>query len=104
MRRKIVKSSWLYGLDNLLKDATELVEESLANGSLRTGNWKYIPASEQEHSFIADSKAIASGYMNKPQLFDLSTDPSENYNLAGQHPDKVEKMDIRLKQIITSGY
>jgi arylsulfatase A-like enzyme len=83
---------------------TDLVEESLTNGSLRTGNWKYIPASEQVHSFIADNKAIASGYMNKPQLFDLSTDPSENYNLAGQHPDKVEKMDIRLKQIITSGY
>jgi arylsulfatase A len=41
---------------------TDLVEESLTNGSLRTGNWKYIPASEQVHSFIADNKAIASGY------------------------------------------
>ena len=81
-----------------------LVEESLTNGSFRTGSWKYIPASEQKHRFIADNKSIQGGYMNKPQLFDLLTDSSEIYNLAEQHPDKVAQMDTRLKQIITDGY
>lgn len=37
---------------------TDLVEESLGNGSLRVANWKYIPASNKAHSFIRDNKNI----------------------------------------------
>ncbi|MEW6997777.1 arylsulfatase [Colwelliaceae bacterium BS250] len=82
----------------------DLIEESLGNSSLRTGDWKYIPATKKKQSFIEDNKAIAGGYMNKAQLFDLSIDQSESHNLAEQYPDRVAQMDTRIKQIIASGY
>ena len=50
---------------------------------LREGQWKYV---------------VYVGY--EAQLFNLQKDPGEMENVAGQHPDKVGRMDTLLREIV----
>ncbi|KAM8960802.1 arylsulfatase K [Pelodytes ibericus] len=53
---------------------------------LRINSWKYI--------------AYSDGVSVPPQLFDLSTDPDELRNIAGQFPDITLSIDKKLRSII----
>ena len=43
-------------------------------------------------------KAIRNGSRNPVELYDLSADPSEALNLAGQHPDIAAQMATLMDQ------
>ena len=97
-------------LDVMLGKSTEssrveLIEENVVTPALRDGNWKLIPEvpKGKKGGFLED-KGIEGGRMNVPQLFDLSKDPGEQINLAGENPERVEAMKVRIKQIIEEGY
>ena len=38
-----------------------------------------------------------------PQLYDLANDPSEQHNIAQQHPDVVQELSSLLKDIKAAG-
>jgi uncharacterized sulfatase len=48
------------------------------------GNWKLI---------VPHAANVKDG---KPELFDLSKDPTEKQNLAAKHPEKVEALTKKL--------
>jgi len=83
----------------------ELVEESVATNSLRFNQWKYIAPVKNNNvaSFLAH-KNIEGGFSKTPQLYDLSKDINEQNNLAGDNPKLVEKLQLRLTEIVSSGY
>ena len=79
-----------------------LIEESYTL-ALREGNWKYIrPASERGYEWIREDKDLESGLMPRPQLFDLSRDPSESHEVAEANEETVRLMAKRLATLATS--
>ncbi len=52
--------------------------------ALRSGQWKYIPAFRKH---------------GKEQLYNLSTDPGENHNLAPEQPERASQLRKRLEQL-----
>lgn len=81
------------GRDHLVEHASVL--------SLRQGNWKYIEAGPGPKVF--SSTNTESGQAPSGQLFDLAKDLSERFNIAAEHPDKVDEMANRLQQIRADG-
>jgi arylsulfatase A-like enzyme len=71
-----------------------LVEQAVGPQTLaiRRGNWKLIPR------VPATARAAAS-----PELYDLSTDPSEKNNIADTHPDIVQELSSVLQKVRESG-
>jgi arylsulfatase A-like enzyme len=91
-------SSWLGRTDK----GREIMVEEAFTFALRKGNWKYIqplPPGKKVPDWFAN-KDIESGLSSGPQLFDLATDPGEQYNLSNQHPRRVEEMDSLLRDIM----
>ncbi|MEL6591010.1 MAG: arylsulfatase [Bacteroidota bacterium] len=88
----------LPALMNAEIDGAEFLLEESYTLSLRHGAWKYIEPSEKKGSWIA-RKGIEGGLVPEPQLYDLSSDPGEQYNLAAQQPEKVIQMQNRIDQI-----
>ena len=79
----------------------EMIEESFTL-SLRDGDWKYIrPFAGTTPGWLANKFEIENGLSPKPQLFKLSEDLTESQNLAEQHPEIVDRMEQRLKEILT---
>ncbi len=78
----------------------ELIEESYTL-SLRTGQWKYIAPTNKANDWIKNDKNIESGLLNKPQLFDLSKDISEQNNLASSMDTKVTEFQTRLDDLVS---
>jgi len=91
---------WLGETD---KGRIDLIEESLGNTALRHNNYKFIPKTNQIPRFVK-SKKIKGGYESYDQLFDLDNDPAELNNIATQNPELVNKLRIRLKQIVDGQY
>ena len=59
-------------------------------------NWKFIPANDGiPYDKLID---IETGNSSVPQLYDLSTDLSENNNLAKKYPKKVKELAALLKK------
>lgn len=80
-----------------------LLEESFTLG-LRHKNWKYIqPTKKGSPGFITNIKNIRAGGAIEGQLFNLSSDTSEQKNVAQDHPKVVAKMKEKLDQIIGDG-
>ena len=46
------------------------------------------------------NKAIETGLMKQPQLYNLESDLGEQINLADQYPEKVEAFSNALKTIV----
>lgn len=77
-----------------------LVEESYTLG-LRSKQYKYIrPVAKKGQNWIEENKNIESGLSTEAQLFDLSNDPGESRNIAGNHPETVQKMETELQRLI----
>lgn len=93
-------SVWLGKSEN---GRVDLIEESLGNSALRHNQFKFIPKSNKKPNFIK-SKKIKGGYVNKDQLYDLSTDPGELNNLAAENPELASKLQRRLDEIIQGRY
>lgn len=86
-------------LDSRKPGRNEMVEESFTV-SLRSGKWKFIePFTGTTPDWLANKAAIENGLQAQPQLFDLSEDVHEQNDVAGQFPEVVEQLQVRLQQI-----
>ena len=65
--------------------------------SVRTKNWKYIEPSDAPA--IEFWTKMELGNDQQPQLYDLSSDPSEKTNVAKQHPDIVKELAELLESV-----
>ena len=93
-------------------NARETVIHHSINGSfaLRNGNWKlaFCPGSggwsapRPMKAQKAEEKK-ESGELQSAQLFDLKADPSEQHNVASQHPELVKKMTAVILRQISAG-
>ncbi len=59
-------------------------------------HWKLLVCYDAPKDRYSDAHVV---YERNPQLFDLREDPAERNNLAGQHPDRVRQMALRLQEI-----
>jgi hypothetical protein len=86
----------LLGDDTIGRD--NLVTEGIGSKTvLRQGNWVYIPPHEGPELF--GDKGIETGNDLKPQLYDMDTDIGQRYNIADKNIQKVEELDLLLKEI-----
>jgi arylsulfatase A-like enzyme len=59
---------------------------------VRTQRWKYVT-----HSYYRSMSINMEG-AGYPQLYDMARDPSENYSVAGTHPDALAEMQQRISR------
>lgn len=50
------------------------------------------------------SKGIEGGFSTMPQLYDLSTDKGEQFNLAGEYPELVNALQTQLDRLVSDTY
>lgn len=75
-----------------------VIQQNLNNTlSVVKGQWKYIEPSGSP-AIEAWTKTEL-GNDKHPQLYDLSSDPSEKMNVAMQHPEVVKELDRLLKEV-----
>lgn len=75
-----------------------IVEQSINSTlSLVIGNWKYIEPSNGPK--INKNTNTEMGYLPKPQLYNLATDPEEKNNIADSNPEKLKELQEKLEQI-----
>jgi arylsulfatase A-like enzyme len=58
--------------------------------AIRRGKWKFIPASNGPRMNIPTNTEL--GNDPAPQLYDLDADPGETHNVAGGHPEIVDRL------------
>lgn len=87
----------------------ELVEEAQVL-ALRSGQWKLIDRSQRpgEHMRPAPKRYIRQEQEQYPvaevELYDLKSDPYETKNLAGEHPDVVQRLRSELAKLRSQGH
>jgi arylsulfatase A-like enzyme len=62
--------------------------------AVRSGKWKFIPASSGPRRNVPTNSEL--GNDPAPQLYDLDADPGEVDNVAGAHPEIVERLRKEL--------
>lgn len=88
--------SWLFANE---QGRTYLVEQNLQNNlALTDGIWKYIPAAKGAAMNVQTNTELGNNSQEN-QLYNLTTDPGEQSNIASQHPDMVTEMDAILTTI-----
>jgi hypothetical protein len=53
---------------------------------------------------VAVDKDIEGGFDTLPQLYDLSSDPGEQTNVAPEHPERVAEMQAEIERIVADTY
>ncbi|AUP80574.1 sulfatase family protein [Flavivirga eckloniae] len=82
------------------KTGRALMLEEAYTYALRSGQYKYIqPKSKKGYEWV-NEKGIDAGFLTEPQLYLLSEDAGEAINIASKHPEKVEKFEAQLQEII----
>lgn len=71
--------------------------ELLGRGAIRKGNWKavFIPKVSMPSATVSDYALTSTKQPKGPekwQLYDLSKDPGEIHDLAGEEPEKVQEL------------
>ncbi len=77
----------------------EHILEHSGNVAIRQGMWKFIPAPPAAGKPTAAKRGPQVGHA----LYDLAKDPAEATNVAGQHPEVVEKLSRQLDQLRGQG-
>ncbi len=78
----------------------------LGSVSLRTKDWKFIPAGRYEAPLLSwpatghIGTTIELGESKSPQLYNLVSDPQETTNLAPEMPEKVAEMTELWQQVV----
>lgn len=81
------------------KGRETMFEEAFAFG-LRQGKWKYVQKSNKPIPDWLHNKKVRTGIQDGPQLYDLSIDPAEVYNVADKNPQKINEMKAVLDSIL----
>lgn len=88
---------WNVMLGKSLKGRTVLVEQGMDSFAVIQDNWKYIePNNEPAMNILTNTEL---GNSHEPQLYNLSTDISENINLAKKYPEQLKKIADVLQKI-----
>lgn len=66
----------------------------------RAGRWKIQVARWNIPRYTAASGQQKNIKLNNPELYDLSLDPGESYNVAARHPDIVRGMRARIAEAL----
>jgi len=74
-----------------------VVEQGTGGLALRAGFWKYIELAKGPK--LNTNTNTETGNAQEPQLYDLSVDLGERNNVALQHPDKVQELQMLLNRI-----
>jgi arylsulfatase A-like enzyme len=91
------QNQWLTLIGKNKVGRASLVEHS--NGfAFRTAKWKYIEPNNRNLQ-VVETTRIETGYSNKPQLYNLALDLSENNNVAEKYPEIVKSMQNQLNKI-----
>ncbi|XMO85902.1 arylsulfatase [Algibacter sp. AS12] len=69
-----------------------MLEETRHQRAIRVGEWKYIIGKNRKEK----------NSTGKPQLYNLSKDPSEQDNIIDENPEKAKSLDLQLQQILKS--
>jgi len=83
------------------KRGRDYVVEHARGLAIRAGNWKYIEPTEGPKRSANTNTEL--GNDSNPQLYELSKDPGETQNLAGQHPEQVKALQTRLDKLRQDG-
>ena len=79
-------------------DRDYIVQQNLNNTlAIVKGQWKYIEPSDAPA--IEFWTKMELGNDKQPQLYDLSSDPSEKVNVAAQHPEIVKELAALLETV-----
>ncbi len=68
----------------------ETLIEQAGGLAIRRGRWKFIPASNGPRKSLPTNTELGNDPM--PQLYDLDADPGETRNVAGEHPDVLDRL------------
>ena len=75
-----------------------VVQQNLNNTlSIIQGTWKYIEPSDKPA--VEHWTKMELGNDPKPQLYNISIDPSEKNNVAAAHPEMVKELSTLLEQV-----
>lgn len=85
---------------------TEIVQQGISNTlALRSGQWKFIPASPQQQvsgmgagADPADARWTES-IVRADALYNLAADPGETTNMIATHPERAAALRARLEEI-----
>ncbi len=80
----------------------ELILEATTRTAFRSGDWVMIPPYSGPAKLKAVNIEIGNG--NQYQLYDLSQDISQQFNLADSKPEKLNEMILRFKEIRGDSY
>jgi arylsulfatase A-like enzyme len=83
------------------KQGRESLIEEAGGLALRRGQWKYIEPNKRQR--ISQDTGIELGNSPEPQLYDLSKDPGETKNRAGDMPDKARELAAELEALKSAG-
>jgi arylsulfatase A-like enzyme len=75
-----------------------VVKQSVQTVSIIRDDWKYIAPAGRDEPFWYNV-SIETGFIIQPQLYNLKNDLGERYNLATEHPEKVEELAALLEKI-----
>jgi len=85
-----------------------IIVESVVTLSLRKGDWKYIAPTDSDKqqvaNWVATDKAIEGGFTGEVQLYNLADDPTEQSNIAKNHPALLEELQQKLESLRISGF
>lgn len=92
-------SSTLFGESD--EGRSILFKEAARTVSIRIGDFKYIEELSElpNRSIWFRKKNIETGVSTTPQLYDLSVDPGESNNIAGERLNLVEEAKTELKKL-----
>lgn len=79
-----------------------IVQQGSGGLAIRTGSWKFL--SPRKGPEITENHKIETGNAPVPQLYDLSTDPGEQTNLAEKFPERVQELQTQLERIRTASH
>jgi arylsulfatase A len=72
---------------------------------IRKGSWKLrVSQCEKGEIYVNDRSTAAksSAWLEIPELYDLSEDPAESYDVAKQHPELIAEMTNDLESMMTT--
>ncbi|KIE20092.1 arylsulfatase [Vibrio sinaloensis] len=85
---------------NLIGRESMVLEGMQFKKVYRDQRYAYIPAHDDD--FVCQYTGNEKGNLSAPQLYDLNDDIGQLTNLAEQMPHKVEEMDSKLQELISS--
>jgi arylsulfatase A len=90
----------LTGTESKVPDRLLLFFDSVFLQTARYGPWKIHVARWRVPRYIPGYSGEDNIILEKPELYDLSSDPSESYDLAGEHADVVLSLRARIAEAL----